>query len=189
MFLIWVYNFQNWNCFIKNLKNILKSPQENKKGKIWSLVTKTVATLLYFVPHVEPLFWPGRRRWGTQSWEGNGRPLISTAQRAAESRTTQAWLPSASGANPSALHSSPVTLSIGRVYKLGTIIWGRFPFPLSKVNPSRGEKYVKFLDTSSSLVFQMLKFTQRKRSGFLSKCTLPCPKGKNFVHKSNACHT
>lgn len=78
---------------------------------------------------------------------------------------------------------------LAEVYKLGTIIRGKYPFPLSKVNPSRGEKYVKFLDTSSSLVFQMLKFTQRKRSGFLSKCTLPCPKGKNFVHKSNACHT
>lgn len=189
MFLIWVYNFQNWSCFIKNLKNILKSPQENKKGERWSLVTRTAATLLYFVPHAEPHFWPGMRRRRWQSWEGDGRPTISTAQRAAESRSTHACPPSASGAHPASLHSPPSPFPLAEVYKLGTIIWGKCPFPLSKVNPSRGEKYVKFLDTSSSLVFQMLKFTQWKRSGFLSKCTLPCPKGKNFVHRSNACHT
>lgn len=85
---------------------------------------------------------------------------------------------------------SPVTLSTGRgLGKLGTIIWGKCPFPLSKVNPSRGESMLSFWYLFFPCAFQMLKFTQWKMSGFLSKCTLPCPKGKNFVHRSNACHT
>lgn len=120
-----------------------------------------------------------------------GRRPAHNLNRSAGSRIQEhTRLPSISLWGPSFLTPfSPSPFPLAEVYKLGTIIWGKCPFPLGKVNPSRGEKYVKFLDTSSSLVFQMLKFTQWKRSGFLSKCTLPCPKGKNFVHKSNACHT
>lgn len=124
---------------------------------------KTVATLLYFVPHVTLLSHVGCGDAGNSPEREMTCPPSHRLSRTTESRTTHPGLPPTSGDNPSPFHSSLVPFSTGPGLHVRHHTLEEVAFPLSKVSLSRGERYVKFLDTSSSLVFHTLKCSSSYR--------------------------
>lgn len=81
------------------------NPQKNKRGTLRSSLMKTVATLLYFVPHVTLLSHVGCGDAGNSPEREMTCPPSHQLSRTTESRTTHPGLPPTSGDNPSPFFS------------------------------------------------------------------------------------